>query len=626
MNVAALLKLSNIDKKYYLNKTQYQHVLKGVDVSFEKGELVALVGESGSGKTTLLNIIGGLDTDYLGSVVVKNQFIREFDEKQIDDYRKKRIGLIFQNYNLITHMTLFENIKIAMDMSDSKEEVKNQRTLELLQLVGLEKHANKYPNQLSGGQKQRVAIARSLANNPSIILADEPTGALDKESAEIVMNILHKIVESGKLVIVVTHSNTVANKCSRVIKIDDGIIVSDEKKFDIKITNEYEKVIMPKPIDKKQLIKLSYRNLKQKLSRTLLVSIAISIGIAAVILILSLSSGLTKYVKDMYEDNLYSNQITAYKDDYSYITSSNFDQLNKLEGISNYIESYYLSALSYSTDSTSNIVSELGAFYENYYPEILYGSFINNDNYIIINEKMALDITEDTIIAAIGKEITMRNSGVEKTFKVSGIFKDYSPNNETPRAYIAKNQLAMLNNSQNQLYVLYVNVKEVSYVTSVLDDLSFIGFNTYQADNQAKQLLGYIDLGTTVLTALAALSLVVSSIMIFVVIYISIIERTKEIGILRSIGARRKDIRYLISYESLIIGFIGGTFGVVLSIIITILTNAFTSLSMEFNLMTYNVLYYILGLVISVLISVVSGILPSVKASNFDPVEALRYE
>jgi len=189
----ALLRVANLNKSYYLNKTQKQEVLKGVDIEFKSGNLVALLGESGCGKSTLINILGGLDMDYTGSIVIKGDFIRDFTEKEMDDYRKKRVGLIFQNYNLISHMSIKENIEIAMTISDVDEKVRTERSMDLLKMVGLAKYANKLPSQLSGGQKQRVAIARALANNPTIILADEPTGALDKDSADLVIKILKKL-------------------------------------------------------------------------------------------------------------------------------------------------------------------------------------------------------------------------------------------------------------------------------------------------------------------------------------------------------------------------------------------------------------------------------------------------
>lgn len=180
--MAAIIRIANLSKTYKITNTIKQDVLRGISGEFNRGELVAILGESGSGKTTLINILGGMDSDYTGSVVIKGKYIRDFQESEMDDYRKKRVGLIFQNYNLIGHMDVISNIEIAMVMSDISEKVRRERALDLLKLVGLEDQAYKMPNQLSGGQKQRIAIARALANNPQIILADEPTGALDKES------------------------------------------------------------------------------------------------------------------------------------------------------------------------------------------------------------------------------------------------------------------------------------------------------------------------------------------------------------------------------------------------------------------------------------------------------------
>ena len=215
-------------KTYNITETIKEDVLKGIDLELNEGEMVAILGESGCGKSTLLNILGGLDSDYTGSIVIKGNFIRDFNEQDMDDYRKKRIGMVFQNYNLISHMTIKENIMLSMQMSDVNKETQIKRAEDLLTLVGLYEYRDKYPNQLSGGQNQRVSIARALANNPSIILADEPTGALDKESTLLVVDILKKIAMMGKLVIIVTHSEKVAKSCTRVIKMEEGVISSDE--------------------------------------------------------------------------------------------------------------------------------------------------------------------------------------------------------------------------------------------------------------------------------------------------------------------------------------------------------------------------------------------------------------
>jgi len=369
--MASLLRIANIEKSYSITKNQKQEVLKGVDAEFDRGELVALVGESGSGKSTLIHILGGLDHDYTGSVVVKGNFIRDFDEREMDDYRKKRVGMIFQNYNLINHMTLLENVEIAMRMSSIEKETRQQRALDLLDMVGLKEFSDKIPNQLSGGQQQRVAIARALANNPSIILADEPTGALDKESEELILQILKKIVESGKLVIIVTHSQVVANHCSRIVTLDDGIIMSDEKRYDVANKGTFEKVIMPKPIQKRDLLRLSINNLKQKWSRSILVSVGMSIGIAAMIIILALSRGLTLYVEEVFGENIISKQMVVTKDSYITFVDSEIDDIEDLDGVEEVIISSYYEGSDYVYNDVSQSVDGVSGYYSTFYPSIL---------------------------------------------------------------------------------------------------------------------------------------------------------------------------------------------------------------------------------------------------------------
>ena len=302
----ALLRIANLQKTYNITKTQQQHVLKGVDVEFKSGDLVALLGESGCGKSTLINILGGLDTDYTGSVVIKGDFLRDYTEKQMDDYRKKRVGLIFQNYNLIPHLSIKENIKIAMDMSDISAEQCESRAKDLLRLMGLADYEGKLPNQLSGGQKQRVAIARALANNPTVLLADEPTGALDAESADVIMQILKKIAETGKLVIIVTHSQRVAEQCCRIIRMEDGVIASDTQTNKLHIDTKRDKEIVPKSIKTKKILSLAMNNVKQKKSRSALVAVGMAISMAVVLLILCLSAGLTAYVENVYAEKAQS--------------------------------------------------------------------------------------------------------------------------------------------------------------------------------------------------------------------------------------------------------------------------------------------------------------------------------
>ena len=224
-----MLQIVDVNKIYKINKYDSFQALHNITVSFDNGELVSIVGESGSGKSTLMNLIGGLDSDFTGKIIVNGQNIGEFSDKQLDRYRKDRVGFVFQSFNLISHLSILDNVTLALTLSNVSEKEKVERATKILKLVGLESQIKKKPTQLSGGQKQRVAIARALINNPSIIIADEPTGSLDTTTTAQILKILKEIADSGKLVIMVTHSEKVASISSRVVEISDGRIVSDKK-------------------------------------------------------------------------------------------------------------------------------------------------------------------------------------------------------------------------------------------------------------------------------------------------------------------------------------------------------------------------------------------------------------
>jgi len=624
----ALLRVANLRKSYNITKTQKQEVLKGVDIEFKSGDLVALLGESGCGKSTFINILGGLDTDYSGSVIIKGAFIRDFSEKEMDDYRKKKVGLIFQNYNLISHMNLLENVEIAMAVSDIVPEVRQERAMDLLKMVGLGSCARKMPNQLSGGQKQRVSIARSLANNPTIILADEPTGALDKNSADLVLKILRKIAESGKLVIIVTHSQKVASECGRVIKMEDGKIIEDRVENKIHIDSKRDKEVKPKSIKNKDVARLAFQNIKQTKGRSLLVSLGMSIGIAAVVLILCLSSGITSYVNSVYATNLESLQITAYKTLNTKFTTTELSNVEEIEGIDSITQSYLITDSSYIYGSEIGSIDNLTACYDDFSPSLLYGDAPSTSTEIMINETLASELTGGTsIISVIGNDFIVGYSGVTKTYTVTGIYDDSSNDASASNVYVTESGLISLySTASTSVNRLYITVEDVTYVSAVASDLEALGFNVYQVDNSAETVLEYIDLGTNVLMGVSAISMVVSAIMIFIVLYISVAERTKEIGILRAIGARKSDIKRMFIFEAGILGLMAGIFGVGFCFALSCIVNIICSVTLGSTLISYNILYYLLGIVASVGISVLAGIAPAMRAADLDPVDSLRSE
>lgn len=624
----ALLKISNLKKSYTITKTQKQDVLKGIDIEFKSGDLIALLGESGCGKSTLINIIGGLDNDYTGSVIIKNEFIRDFTEKQMDDYRKKRVGLIFQNYNLISHMTIKDNIEIAMTVSDIDEKVRSERAMDLLKLVGLKNFANKLPSQLSGGQRQRVAIARALANNPTIILADEPTGALDEESSQVVMDILKKIAESGKLVIIVTHSDKIARQCGRIVKIEDGKIADDTVINKLKIASTRDKEIKPKNIKSKNVLKLAKNNIAHQKNRSLIVSIGMSIGIMAVMLILCLSAGLSKYINSVYAESLQSLRLVVTSKGGESFSESEIEYISGLSGVQDVYKTYYSRSATYNylemeeDEKISYLYSYINAEVE---PDLLYGEIKEDDeetSYIVISEEFAKQLNSEKIIAVIGEKVTLKIDSIEKDFQISGIV-----DGKTNLAYISKTAIYNLMGLESAEYnFIYVDAKSGSYVSSIEEDLSAYGFNVTKSESTFDSVMSYIDLGTTLLSVVGAVSLIVSAIMIFIVLYISVNERMKEIGILRAIGARKKDIRKMFMFEAGILGLFSGIVAVGMCFALSLITNLICQASLHYSLISYHIGYYLLGVLASFLISILAGISPSMKASELDPVESLRAE
>ena len=304
-----VLELKDVKKYYKMPGGGQYEALRGVNAKFDAGEMVAIVGESGSGKSTLMNTIGGLDSDFEGAILYEGKNLRDFSKTEMVNYHKKSIGFIFQNFNWITHLDLIDNVSIAMTLSNADKKTRRDRAEELLTQVGLKDHMHKKPNQLSGGQKQRVAIARALANDPDVIIADEPTGALDADTTDVILNMIRDIAASGKLVLMVTHSDKVASHCSRVLRIDQGQIVSDQEQKPLDHHLEQRTEVKIKQMSRFKAISLAFKNMKAKFGRNALVATGMGIGIMSVILMLSLGKGVTSYVSG--QMNTYSNPLVA---------------------------------------------------------------------------------------------------------------------------------------------------------------------------------------------------------------------------------------------------------------------------------------------------------------------------
>lgn len=329
-----MLEISKIEKIYDL-KDQKVTALKGVSICFRRSEFVAVLGPSGCGKTTLLNIIGGLDRYTSGDLIIDGVSTKAYKDKDWDNYRNHRVGFVFQSYNLIPHQTILENVELALTLSGIKKAERRVRAIEVLNKVGLGDKLKSKPNQLSGGQMQRVAIARALVNDPEIILADEPTGALDSKTSVQIMDIL-KEVSKDRLVVMVTHNPDLANTyASRIVRLLDGEIIEDSKpytheesekeikkhkeKLEKKEKSGFKKTEKKKSMSFFTALSLSFKNLLTKKGRTAMVSIAGSIGITGIALILAVSAGMTNYINRMQSESLssYPVSISAIAIDYN---------------------------------------------------------------------------------------------------------------------------------------------------------------------------------------------------------------------------------------------------------------------------------------------------------------------
>lgn len=313
-----MLEIRGVSKVYVTGGIR-RAALDKVSVNFRKNEFAAILGPSGSGKTTLLNIVGGLDRYDSGDLIINEKSTKKFRDKDWDAYRNHRIGFVFQSYNLIPHQTVLANVRLALTLSGISKKESIRRAKKALRDVGLRDHMDKKPAQLSGGQMQRVAIARALVNDPDILLADEPTGALDSETSVQIMDLLAKIAKK-KLVVMVTHNPELADKyATRIITLKDGEITSDSNPYDGKVKTDLDLVESEKKSKKtkmsfKTALSLSLNNLLTKKARTILISIAGSIGIIGIALISAVSTGFQNYIDKIEEDTLTSYPLALMKE------------------------------------------------------------------------------------------------------------------------------------------------------------------------------------------------------------------------------------------------------------------------------------------------------------------------
>ena len=766
-----MLTLKNATKSYTVGDFT-QKALDDVSISFREKEFVAILGPSGSGKTTLLNLIGGLDRYDSGDLLIDGKSTQSFKDKDWDSYRNHAVGFVFQSYNLITHTSVLSNVEVGMTLSGLPADQRKARAIEVLTEVGLKDHIYKKPNQLSGGQMQRVAIARALANRPEIIMADEPTGAIDSATSTQIMSLIQAIAQE-KLVIMVTHDKALAKEyADRIIELKDGHVISDSNPYKTTTENKGHLLLKKTSMAFTQAIRLSFNNLKTKKFRTLITAFAGSIGIIGVAMVLALANGLNLEIDRLERSTLaqFPLQIdpfpidigAARADAFGAGATENLDefpdvrviypferQVAESQHINTITEAYldYLLEMNsawyfeitpqynvnvplYLRETTVDLRSvdrgRNGVFFRpavtsaeflaDYY-DVIDGRLPENANELMLvvdtanrlnirffrTLGLSIDVPEydfetfydldlytffpdDYFVRVDDTDRFTRNfeltdvieAGRAFPLKIVGIVRQaegsqapgfldtgikYHPDLEKVYLDNAGNSDIAMTQAQTLTDVLTGNPLTETERTARLRFLGLtrdpsqiliypVDFNAktlireyldaYNENLEEKDQIIYTDLAalvteltgdlingvSLVLIAFSAISLVVSSIMIGIITYVSVLERTKEIGILRSLGARKKDISRVFNAETIIIGFTAGAIGVAIAFGLTFPLNALIRSLVDGidQLAQLSILAMVSLIAISVLLTFIAGLIPSRIASNKHPVDALRIE
>lgn len=631
-----LLKLENIKKEYKISKSNKQIILNDINLELSSGEFVCIYGESGSGKSTLMNIIGGLDNNYYGKVKINDVNIKKLD---LDNYRRDKIGFVFQNFNLISYLTVFENVMLMLDMVKLKEKEKIKRTKEALRKVGLIKHSHKKPNELSGGMKQRVALARAIINEPDIILADEPTGALDKKNANKVLNILKNLSLEGKLVIVVTHSNNVKKFANKIITLDGGKIIKFDNISDNKLDKKSSESLK-RGLNSSICIKLGINNIFKNLKRNILIIIASSIGVIGILISLYVGSGVKKYINDEIKNNIdpLSFNITEKGKnelyDIKYYSESEISKIKEIKHVKNIVKNVsYSSAYIIYKNKKYDLVSL--SSYTNMNEKNIKKGNILKDNDIVFSEYLENNIDGNVIDNYVSLYLldtsNLEPKMISDDLKVSGIYKNGKIDllNNSNYAYVKYETLEKIYNDYDmklkptELKIEIDNKNNIEYVKK---EIKKLGYELSNMQDYTNTIFNYLDIATFIISSFSFISLIVSIIMIITIFNINVLERTKEIGIFRAIGFRKKDIKRIFKTEAMLIGVLTGITSSYFSIIISKLIKKVTISKFNVNLVNVEFKYIICGLIISIIVCFIGSIYPSNKASKLNIVDALRYE
>lgn len=641
-----IIEMKNINR-YFGTGDNRVHILKNISLNVEKGDFVAIIGQSGSGKSTLMNIIGCLDTATSGSYKINNNETLELSKDQLSDLRSQTFGFIFQRYNLLSSLTAAENVALPAIYAGMPQTQRLTRAKQLLEKLGLgDKWQNK-PNQLSGGQQQRASIARALMNGGEIILADEPTGALDSQSGENVMEILRQLHSEGHTIIMVTHDRDIAASANRVIEIKDGEIIGDSQKEAVQsAVKNTGKSKSRFGFSKDQLIeafKMSVSAIVAHKMRSLLTMLGIIIGITSVVSVVALGNGSQQKILENIK-GIGTNTITIFNG-----TGFGDRRAEQMQNLT-VNDANALSNQSYVQSVTPNSTSSGTLIYGNqtFSPTSLKGVSEQSFDVEGLTLKLGNTFTQEDIrnnqsVALIDEsakksifphenplgKIVMFN---KRPLRIIGVVSDRQMGGASSSLNIYAPYSTVMNKISGSKKIASITVKVSDSVNSTVAEKGITellqmrhgkkDFFIMNSDTIKQTIESTTSTMKLLISSIAFISLIVGGIGVMNIMLVSVTERTKEIGVRMAIGARQSNILQQFLIEAVLICLIGGVTGILLSGVIGLLFNTFMS---DFA-MAFSTASIIAAVAFSTLIGVVFGYMPAKRAAQLDPITALARE
>ena len=641
-----IIEIKNLNRDFGEGKNRV-HILKNISLNIEKGDFVAIIGQSGSGKSTLMNLIGCLDTATSGSYKIDGKEIASLSSDQLSDLRSQKFGFIFQRYNLLSSLTAAENVALPAIYAGMPREHRIERAKLLLETLGLgDKWQNK-PNQLSGGQQQRVSIARALMNGGEIILADEPTGALDSHSGQNVMDILRQLHGEGHTIIMVTHDRNIAAQANRVIEIKDGEIIADTQKEAVESKAQNRLQIKPHfGLSKDQLIeafRMSVSAIVAHKMRALLTMLGIIIGITSVVSVVALGNGsqqkILENIKGIGTSTMTIFNGTGFGDrraeQMQNLTVGDADALNKqsyVQSVTPNSSSSGILVYGNQTFSSTNLKGVGEQYFDVDGLSLKQGNLFSAQDVAENNQVALIDESAQKSIFPyenpLGK-VVMFN---KRPLRIIGVVSDKQMGGASSSLNLYAPYTTVMNRISGSKKIASITLKVSDDVNTTVAEKGITELLTMRHGKKDFFIMNSDTIKQTIesttgtmkllISSIAFISLIVGGIGVMNIMLVSVTERTKEIGVRMAIGARQANILQQFLIEAVLICLIGGLTGILLSGVIGLLFNFFMQ---DFN-MAFSTVSLVSAVLFSTLIGVLFGYMPAKRAAQLNPVSALARE